>query len=104
MTCLVLFCAIFLIVGCGPKRWTTDQLEGRWRVRVDNADEAAGAGIALNRDGRFVATAVPASFLGIADGKPILSGTGTWSIIQLASANDERLELTFTKVEGVTLQ
>ena len=100
----IVVCVILLIVGCGPKRWTSDLFEGTWRVEVNNLNATAGATLTLSRDGKFTATSVPATFLGIADGKQVLSGAGTWSIIQLDSAYDKRLQFTFTKVEGINLQ
>jgi len=102
--CSTVVGATLLIVGCEPKRWTNDQFEGTWHVEANNPNATTGATLTLTRDGKFVATSVPATFLGINDGKHMLSGTGTWSIIQLDSAYDKRMQFTFTKVEGITLQ
>lgn len=95
---------ILLFAGCEAKRWRNNQFEGIWRIEANAAGSASTAPtLNLTHDGKFVAISVPTTFLGLDDAKSdqVLSGSGTWSVTQYDPRHDGRLQLTFTRVEGI---
>jgi hypothetical protein len=104
---LLLLGGLVSIVGCQAK-WRNDQFEGTWRVDTSDSPASGARSIAmtftLGQDGRFVASSVSSDFLELDDLKPdrLLSGSGTWSLTRLDPEGEERLRLSFKKVEGST--
>lgn len=102
--CLVaLFGAVVLMIGCKTKDVKSDQIEGVWQMD-ESAHTVAGitTNIALNHNGTFIAAALPPGFLQLESIKPDqgVSGGGTWSLTRSDSDDEQRLRLTFSKVDG----
>lgn len=104
MFALALVVAMTMFVCCKTEGLRSDQVVGVWRIEENDRVglKPAATTLTLDSSGKFAASALPPGFLQLEDVKPdeAPSGTRTWSLTRNDSEREERMRLTFTRVEG----